>query len=335
MTMANRRWTVALGTLAALLLVACGNGDRTGFNVPVNAEAIETAGSAALPADLEWANLEAGNVVFSHGVHMVFADNCDVCHEENQPWGMGKSPHGTIQMAPMYRGESCGVCHDGDKAFDATDCSRCHAFDSASNTLPTFTWNQNGFGPVEFSHSMHLMAGSQCNQCHPAPWGWTISPAGTMRMTPMYKGGSCGVCHDGVAAFDATSCSDCHDRDLAKKLEQRDGVTVHRGEEVPADFSWAGGGEGAVMFGHANHIVSGLECDRCHFDVFERKKSPDETHLMNTMYAEGSCGACHNGRISFASTDCGACHEGALNPAEAAVKKAAEAPAPPPEAEEG
>ncbi len=330
MTMAMRRWTVAVGALAALLLVACGTGDRTGFSVPVNAEAIATAGSASLPADLEWANLEAGNVVFSHGVHMVFADNCDVCHKDNQPWGMGKSAHGTIQMAPMYEGQSCGECHDGEQAFDATECARCHAFDSASNTLPTFTWNQNGFGPVDFSHSMHMMAGSQCNQCHPEPWTWKTSPAGTMRMTPMYNGGSCGVCHDGVAAFDSTDCARCHDREGGKKLQVVDGVAVFEGEQVPADFAWAGGGEGEVVFSHANHIVSKLSCDRCHYDLFDRVKSADDTHKMNPMYAEGSCGACHNGEVSFASTDCGACHEGALNPATAAARKAALAPGPPP-----
>ncbi len=331
--MAMRRWVVALGVTAALLILACGEGDRTGFAVPVNPEAIATAGSASLPADLEWSNQNAGNVVFSHGVHMVFADNCEVCHPE--PWAMGKSPHGTIRMAPMYQGESCGACHDGDQAFDATECSRCHAFDSASNTLPTFTWNQNAFGPVEFSHSLHLMAGSECNQCHPAPWGWTLSPAGTMRMTPMYDGGSCGVCHDGAAAFDATACDRCHDRSNGRTLPVQGGKPVHKGEEVPADFSWKGGDVGEVQFSHASHLISGMDCERCHWDVFERNRSADGTHLMKTMYAEASCGACHNGRVSFPSTDCGACHEGALNPVEAAASKAEAGDGAPPEPTEG
>jgi len=323
--MAIRRWTVTLGLATSLLVMACGQGDRTGFTVPVNQEAIATAGSASLPEDLVWANLSAGNVEFSHGVHMVYADNCEVCHPE--PWAMGKSPHGTIQMAPMYQGESCGACHDGEAAFDATDCGRCHEFDAASNTLPTFTWGQIGFVPVEFSHSMHLLAGSTCNQCHPEPWAWTISPGGTYRMTPMYGDDSCGACHDGRQAFDATACDRCHDRANGRKLPVENGVPVHDGHEVPADFSWPGADVGKVTFSHANHVIAGTDCDRCHWDVFDNKRTADGTHLMKTMYAGGSCGACHDGRVSFPATDCAACHEGALNPVEAARQEAAE-PAP-------
>ena len=327
--MAIRRWTVTLGMTTSLLLLACGQGDRSGFLVPVNQLAIEAAGSANLPDDLIWANLSAGNVEFSHGVHMVYADNCEVCHPE--PWAIGKSPHGTIQMAPMYQGQSCGACHDGQKAFEATECERCHAFDSAINTQPTFTWGQNGFGPVEFSHTLHLMADSECNECHPLPWGWTVSPGGTHRMTQMYGSGSCGACHNGRDAFDATACDRCHDRDNGRRLEMVEGVPVHEGHEVPADYSLPGADVGEVTFSHTNHVIAGLDCDRCHWDVFDNKRSVDGTHLMKTMYAGGSCGACHDGRISFPATDCAACHEGALNPVEAAHASAA----PPPNSAEG
>ena len=321
MTMAMRRWTVAVGALAALLLVACGTGDRTGFSVPVNAEAIATAGSASLPADLEWANLEAGNVVFSHGVHMVFADNCDVCHKDNQPWGMGKSAHGTIQMAPMYEGQSCGVCHDGTEAFAATSCTRCHDLDSVTAPLPDIQQPGGGFGPTTFSHNMHLMAGATCENCHPEPWRWTVSEPGAMQMGPMYVGASCGVCHDGRQAFDATECARCHDRGMARDVGTQ-----------PDDIEWPGTEEYArVVFSHVTHAQSGKTCDACHDGLFEYTTSPAGAFPMVPMYAGRTCGTCHDGGEAFPATDCAACHEGASNPVDAAaaaeIAAAASAPA--------
>ena len=305
--------------LVALMMAGCGVGNRTGFDVPINPQAVEYAASTAIPVDTVMVSPRAGNVVFSHGVHMIFAEGCETCHPE--PWGMKRSPTGTIEMEPMYEGESCGACHDGVTAFAATDCSGCHDVTTGTATLPDVKLPGGDFGPTNFSHSMHLMAGSKCEQCHPQPWGWAVSPPGTMQMTPMYNGESCGECHDGRAAFDAAECARCHDRDRATQAP----AWTSDGEKIPRDIVWPGTEEYAdVAFSHANHAVVGVDCSGCHLDLFARSISTTGTHLMAPMYAGQSCGACHDGETSFPATDCAACHEGASNPVEAAAVEPAE-----------
>jgi len=134
-------------------------------------------------------------------------------------------------------------------------------------------------------------------------------------MTPMYVGESCGLCHDGRAAFDATECARCHDRAAATQAP-----AWKDGEMVPKDISWPGTEDYAeVNFSHGNHALAGVGCDDCHPEQFARTVSPAGTHLMAPMYAGRSCGECHDGETSFPSTDCAACHEGAANPVEAAA----------------
>ncbi len=324
------------GSLAALLVVAilagCGYGNRTGFDVPINPEAVSVAGASAIPADLIMASPRAGNIVFSHGVHMIFAEGCEECHLE--PWPMKRSSSGTITMEPMYRGESCGVCHDGDRAFSATDCSQCHDLDTATATLPEIKLPGGGFGATEFSHGMHLMAGAACEQCHPEPWTWTVSYPGTMQMGPMYVGESCGECHDGTDVFAATDCARCHDRDNAMQLPRTDGEIRFRGQTIPEPIAWPGADEyGEVVFSHEHHAIAGMTCDRCHPDLYGKVISPAGTHVMEPMYAGQSCGVCHDGVTSFPATACTACHPGAPDPVKAAAKAApAEAPDAAPEA---
>lgn len=63
-----------------------------------------------------------GKVTFNHSFHGA-AFSCDKCHE--QPWKM--EAHATkMTMNPMYQGESCGTCHNGELGFAVTECARCH-----------------------------------------------------------------------------------------------------------------------------------------------------------------------------------------------------------------
>ena len=294
----------------SLLAIGCGYGNRTGFEVAINPDAVANASSLSIPADMVMVEPRAGNVVFSHGVHMIFAEGCETCHPE--PWSMKQSPSGTTLMEPMYEGESCGTCHDGQTAFAATACIHCHDLDSATATLPDVTLPGGNFGPTVFSHNLHRMAGSTCEQCHPEPWRWAISPPGTLQMTPMYNGESCGECHDGQDAFDATDCGRCHDRDAATP------PTWLAAVEVPEDSRWPGTEEyGEVVFNHVNHSSANLMCNACHPDLFGTTPSEPGVLLMNDMYAGRACGACHNGRTSFPATECAACHEGAQPPVKA------------------
>lgn len=62
-----------------------------------------------------------GKVLFSHELHApAFA--CGKCH--NSDFKMKRTA--TMQMEPMYSGKLCGACHDGNSAFSAMQCMKCH-----------------------------------------------------------------------------------------------------------------------------------------------------------------------------------------------------------------
>jgi len=64
-------------------------------------------------------------VVFPHWFHRM-RFKCKACHEEIFVMQKGASD---ITMSSIIKGEFCGKCHNGKKAFatkDGKDCSRCH-----------------------------------------------------------------------------------------------------------------------------------------------------------------------------------------------------------------
>ena len=67
----------------------------------------------------------AGNVRFSHDSHVSNAGlKCTDCHVSLY---MTKEKHRKVTMARMQTGQSCGVCHNGKKAFSVKeDCNTCH-----------------------------------------------------------------------------------------------------------------------------------------------------------------------------------------------------------------
>jgi c(7)-type cytochrome triheme protein len=69
-------------------------------------------------------------------------------------------------------------------------------------------------GQVSFDHGSHVDAARpDCLGCHPKLFPILKSrppkPAAIDHAT-MDKGGKCGACHDGKAAFDLTTCEMCH-----------------------------------------------------------------------------------------------------------------------------
>jgi c(7)-type cytochrome triheme protein len=52
---------------------------------------------------------------------------CATCHEAGfsltKP---GKTLVGKVSMERMQKGELCGACHNGAKAFAIDDCASCH-----------------------------------------------------------------------------------------------------------------------------------------------------------------------------------------------------------------
>lgn len=67
------------------------------------------------------------NVVFDGKVHAAKGLKCNACHTKIFKMKKGAEK---ITMAAINQGKFCGACHDGKKAFKASDpakCKTCHA----------------------------------------------------------------------------------------------------------------------------------------------------------------------------------------------------------------
>ncbi len=66
-----------------------------------------------------------GDVTFGHDSHVAGSGlNCTDCHNKIYTT---KEKHKKVTMAQMWKGKSCGTCHNGKKAFDVkSDCGNCH-----------------------------------------------------------------------------------------------------------------------------------------------------------------------------------------------------------------
>src|SRR5690349_10128739 len=68
---------------------------------------------------------KGGDVVFSHAAHvdgMKLA--CNECHDRLYT---NSKKHRKVSMKEMKSGKSCGLCHNGKRAFSVrSDCGRCH-----------------------------------------------------------------------------------------------------------------------------------------------------------------------------------------------------------------
>jgi c(7)-type cytochrome triheme protein len=82
-----------------------------------------------LPGELQLARStdSPGQVVFDHGTHVDSSKPaCTTCHPREfriLKANLGKRP---IVHANFEKGQQCGACHDGTKAFKADDCTNCH-----------------------------------------------------------------------------------------------------------------------------------------------------------------------------------------------------------------
>lgn len=89
--------------------------------------AITFAGSAFAVGPgktLTWDDGKEGKVTFDGKVHADKGFKCGDCHTKIVP--MKKGP---MTMADINAGKNCGACHNGEKAFKASDpanCAKCH-----------------------------------------------------------------------------------------------------------------------------------------------------------------------------------------------------------------
>lgn len=146
---------------------------------------------------------EVGRVEFSHNNHLAaLGNNCPSCH--NATFEIVTKKNVPVRMTDMEKGASCGLCHNGTKAFSVKgDCATCHP-------LGDFAFKVPDAGDVKFSHAAHIsMLG--CLECHPTLFKAERGKNPAVSMAKMEKGASCGACHDGNTAFSvAGDCEKCH-----------------------------------------------------------------------------------------------------------------------------
>jgi c(7)-type cytochrome triheme protein len=110
----RRYWGLALGLLAIAAVAGAGAQD-----MPKLPDGLAIAKSADSP----------GQVTFNHFTHVDAAKpDCTVCHPT--PYSILGSKGGTraaMKHENFGKGEQCGSCHNGKKAFALEDdCTNCH-----------------------------------------------------------------------------------------------------------------------------------------------------------------------------------------------------------------
>lgn len=86
-----------------------------------------TAAVAVPPGKmLDFSQSSMGTVTFSGQIHKDAGVKCMECHNKDM---FPKMKKGTVEikMADIYAGKYCGLCHNGQRAFEAkSNCNRCH-----------------------------------------------------------------------------------------------------------------------------------------------------------------------------------------------------------------
>ena len=87
-----------------------------------------TSIALAVPAEktLEFSKSPMGVVTFDGALHREVGQKCKSCHNK-ETFPKMKQGAVAITMNDIYAGKLCGVCHNGERAFDAqSNCTRCH-----------------------------------------------------------------------------------------------------------------------------------------------------------------------------------------------------------------
>lgn len=164
---------------------------------------------------------------------------------------------------------------------------------------------------VVFRHGTHVpLAGKRCRSCHPVLFP-ILTPTTTLSHRGMDAGAACGACHDGEHAFSTRareSCALCHvgraaaDAAAAARGPANAAATSFRGPK-PIRYPQGDVSPGAVTFRHATHAKGA--CSECHPRWFAMQPPPATPR--GGYHESARCGACHNGRRSFACDDANAC----------------------------
>lgn len=234
--------------------------------------------------DIKYSFKNVPGVVFSHDTHLAKNRDCKTCHSAI----FDLSRNRTFTMADMERGQSCGTCHNGKKAFGVStskDCSKCHY----GLTTKTLKYKSAPATDAVFSHDFHTQAFA-CNDCHSKKFDYRQGSRKST-MADMAKGKSCGVCHNGKTAFTTTGdCNKCH---MGYK---------------PANLTFKN--KRGTITGYFNHDfhTQVYKCSDCHTKLFPYSSNKPMT--MADMAQGKSCGSCHDGKTAFSvKGDCSKCHK--------------------------
>jgi len=76
--------------------------------------------------DITFSLTGASNVIFSHDAHVTkHKQKCGECHYRIYTTIAQRKD---VTMAQMQNGQSCGACHNGQRAFDVKGtCNKCHS----------------------------------------------------------------------------------------------------------------------------------------------------------------------------------------------------------------
>ncbi len=85
-----------------------------------------TAWGAVGGGDITFSLSSASTVIFSHDAHVTkHKQKCGDCHYRIFTTTAQRKD---VTMAEMQKGQSCGVCHNGQRAFDVKGfCAKCHS----------------------------------------------------------------------------------------------------------------------------------------------------------------------------------------------------------------
>lgn len=166
---------------------------------------------------------------------------------------------------------------------------------------------------VVFRHETHVaFENNRCTGCHPKPFR-LLKPLKRVTHSEMESGGSCGTCHDGKKAFgveDPAACPVCHAGRPSPQMaaaQSMPGAAAAPARKGPPPHAYPRGEDspGRVTFRHESHMKGGAGCAACHPKPYGMKfKTPAPG---GSMHEPSSCGACHDGKKTFACDDVDAC----------------------------
>ena len=84
-----------------------------------------TAWGAVGGGDITFSLTGASKVTFGHDAHVIkHKQKCGDCHYRLYTTSAQRKD---VTMAQMQKGQSCGFCHNGQRAFDVKGtCNKCH-----------------------------------------------------------------------------------------------------------------------------------------------------------------------------------------------------------------